>query len=373
MKQFETFYETEHILFIEDIMQIFSADLPKTVFFDIETTGFTEKNSSLYLIGCAYFKKENVYIRQWFAESPEEELLLLQHFSEFLQGFHQVVSYNGNGFDIPYLIGKAQKYQLNLLLEEKKSLDIYRELFSMKHILKLMNLKQKSVEEFLGVEREDQYSGKDLINVYKQYIKFTQEPLLQQLLLHNLEDIRGLIQISSMLNYPQLFQTRSTSLTYTIEESAAENGFSRKEWVIQESLDFSLPKRISFGTSDIYLSAYKNSLKIKIKIYTGELKYFYSNYKDYYYLPAEDTSIHKSIAFYVDKDYRTQAKAANCYSKKTGNFAPQYKPVIEPYFKIDYADKTTYFELTPDFLNNEKQIRTYFSHILQYLTSISKK
>ena len=40
------------------------------------------------------------------------------------------------------------------------------------------------------------------------------------------------------------------------------------------------------------------------------LKYFYDNYKDYFYLPKEDTAIHKSVATYVDKDFRQKAKTA---------------------------------------------------------------
>lgn len=56
------------------------APLEKCLFLDIETTGFTAKSSSLYLIGCAYFKEGCWYIRQWFAENPSEEAELLISF-----------------------------------------------------------------------------------------------------------------------------------------------------------------------------------------------------------------------------------------------------------------------------------------------------
>lgn len=102
------------------------------------------------------------------------------------------------------------------------------------------------------------------------------------------------------------------------------------------------------------------------------MKFFYKNYKDYYYLPKEDISIHKSVAFYVDKDYRTKAKAATCYSKKTGKFLPQFNEQIEPYFKIDYYDKTNYFELTDEVKNNPLILQNYTIHILEYLKKESK-
>ena len=78
-------------------------------------------------------------------------------------------------------------------------------------------------------------------------------------------------------------------------------------------------------------------------------------------------SIHKSVAFYVDKNFRTRAKAANCYSRKTGQFLPQYTDIISPYFKIDYYDKKTYFEMTDDFCNNTERIMNYAVHVLEYL------
>ena len=39
------------------------APLAKILFIDIETTGFTAKNSSLYLIGAAYYSGENMVRR----------------------------------------------------------------------------------------------------------------------------------------------------------------------------------------------------------------------------------------------------------------------------------------------------------------------
>ena len=115
------------------------------------------------------------------------------------------------------------------------------------------------------------------------------------------------------------------------------------------------------------MTAHRNSGKIKIEICNQELKFFFQNYKDYYYLPIEDTSIHKSVAFYVDKNFRTKAKAANCYSKKTGAFLPQYETIVTPYFKKDYNDKSTYFEITDEFSNNTNLQLKYIQHLLKRL------
>ena len=54
------------------------APLDQILFLDIETTGFTPASSQLYLIGCAFFREGNWHIKQWFAQSSEEEPELLK-------------------------------------------------------------------------------------------------------------------------------------------------------------------------------------------------------------------------------------------------------------------------------------------------------
>ena len=101
------------------------------------------------------------------------------------------------------------------------------------------------------------------------------------------------------------------------------------------------------------------------------MKYFYDDYKDYYYLPREDKAIHKSIALYVDKDFREKAKASNCYTKKDGVFIPLYKDIFTPIFRRNYEDKKIGFiELTEDFISNKDKLYTYTNHLLDHMLSI---
>ena len=89
-----------------------------------------------------------------------------------------------------------------------------------------------------------------------------------------------------------------------------------------------------------------------LPVYSGELKYFYPNPSDYYYLPLEDCAMHKSVASFVEKEYRKKATAATCYTKKTGTFLPlalQNKTKKEaqtdstlPCFLSDYKSNFSY-------------------------------
>ena len=77
------------------------APLDKILFIDIETTGFTAKNSSLYLIGSSYYRDGNWFVKQWFADYYEEEKDVLEAFFSFASSFTHLIHFNGNNFDLP--------------------------------------------------------------------------------------------------------------------------------------------------------------------------------------------------------------------------------------------------------------------------------
>lgn len=337
------------------------------VFFDIETTGFSPKNTIVYLIGCVYFEDKVPYIVQWTAENDAEEPLLIHAFFEFISRFKVIIHYNGEGFDIPYLVKKCQSYQMPYDFDQFKSIDLYKLVSPYKKQLKLTNLKQKTLEEFLDIKRKDDIGGGELIPVYLHYQKQPSKALLSSLLLHNHDDLTGLLNILPILSYHSLFHGNIKDCECQIHTYTDITGIQEQEAFFTFHCLSSVPKRISYGKEEYYLTCFENVGKLKVKVYTGELKFFFPNYKDYYYLPVEDVSIHKSVSFYVDKHFRTKAKAANCYSKKTGRFLPQLETVVTPYFKQDYHDKKTYFEATDEFLQDPDSQLEYVKHILSIL------
>jgi hypothetical protein len=274
--------------------------------------------------------------------------------------------------------------QLDYSFKDIQSLDLYKKISPIKKIFKLNNYKQKTVEIFLRVSREDTFAGGELIEVYQSYLgkrhieslkmsrshkadktkddNFSEaDKLLNTLLLHNEDDIKGLVQICPILYYCDLFEK-----SFHILQAGVDN----KKLIIRLEYDFNLPIRVSFGNDFIYINANENSALITIDIYDGELKYFYDNYRDYYYLPDEDRAIHKSLAIYVDKEYRVKARPSTCYTKKKGFFAPQYHPIISPSFKKEYTDKITFIEIHTDFLLQEQNLTDYIRHILDYILRV---
>ena len=61
------------------------------------------------------------------------------------------------------------------------------------------------------------------------------------------------------------------------------------------------------GTGGFESSMSGSTARLRVRLFEGELRFFYSGSpKDYYYLPEEDIAVHKSIASAVDKEHRVQ-------------------------------------------------------------------
>lgn len=350
------------------------------LFFDIETTGFSAAMSYVYLIGCAYYNQSALILRQWFMEDIREEKELLTNFFEFLKSYRLLVHYNGSGFDLPYLSQKCSTYQLPYNFEHVISFDIYKQLIPYRKKLPITNLKLKTVEDFLQIKRKDQYTGGELISVYTKFLalylyekkhspstshyevspvsglpsieKSHSVTLRELLLLHNAEDITNLPKILPMLSYIKLFEGGITLSKWSVTEQVVNFYFK-----INNKLPTSLKLESNYEIMDslysITLATSENEGCISIAIYHGTLKFYFDNYKDYYYLPLEDTAVHKSVGEYVEKEYRQNAKPDTCYINKTGYFLPQSYAMVTPSFRTERKQKQQFFEITKELLSQE--------------------
>ena len=130
------------------------------------------------------------------------------------------------------------------------------------------------------------------------------------------------------------------------------------------TLDYPLPKRVTLGINNVLITGFQYEATINVPIITDELKFYFDNYKEYYYLPAEDMAVHKSVAQYVDKDYREQAKKDNCYLRRKGHFITQIDNGILQGYKYSSRDKETYIELVDSFLQDIDMLHAYARHIM---------
>lgn len=209
----------------------------KVLYFDIETTGFSPATSILYLIGCVYCDDEGFKFRQWFCDTPESEPDIISDFLDFVKSFSVIVHYNGSGFDIPFIIKKCDIHHIPCDFSGIESFDIYKNISMLKSLLKLENLKQKSIESFMSVPRDDKYSGGELIKVYEEYLKSADDSLLKLLLLHNHDDVMGMVKILPVINYNCLTSGCYEIVSADVCDSVTPVGGIRKEVIIELALD----------------------------------------------------------------------------------------------------------------------------------------
>jgi hypothetical protein len=333
------------------------------VIFDIETTGFSPKTTSVYLIGAFYVKDESLTLTQWFCDEPSDEAEVLQQFIGFLSGFDVLMTYNGDGFDIPYLSARCAAHGINFDFSALESIDIYKCIRSMNKLLKLTSCRQTFVEERLGIRRDDMMDGGRLVEVYRHFAVSPTEDARQLMLLHNHDDVLCLAKVAIMLNYRQLVDG---SYEVSGVEPQYDDGVC-SGIMITCVLGSPIPIQASLMDQSHYLTCQDRSLKLFSKVYCGTLRHFYTDYDNYYYLPDEDVAIHKSVAAYVDREHRQRANAHNCYKKIEGTFLPQYAAIVSPDFKLEYSSKSSYFQLDDAFLGNASAQKQYVGHVLQHM------
>ena len=315
------------------------------LFLDIETTGLSPLSAFIYMISVVYFEGSDPFFENIMAECASEEKELLDLTAALITGHRSLIHYNGDKFDLPFILKRCAAYGIAFDMSGHTSLDIYKYAKPLKDMLGLPGCRQKDVECFLGVDREDIYSGKELINVYKQYSETRNEGLYKLLYQHNHDDVIGMLQILPVLAYRDLFEGSFDICDTRRNSYTGADGNEAEEMLIELSLHAPVPKPLCVAKEGIYLIAKGDSATVKLPVYTGELKFFYDNPKEYYYLPMEDMAVHKSVAQYVDKDHRVKATPANCYTKKAGTFLPQLKQLYSPAFKTDFDSRLWYFEI----------------------------
>lgn len=329
----------------------------KLLFIDIETTGFSGDYCNLYLIGCVFFKNDTWYLKQWFADTKKAEPEILNAFFGFLKDFSVLVHFNGDGFDLPFLMKRCAFYRLPYTFDNLISYDIYKKIKPLKRLLSLDSLKQKAIEAFLGIRREDKFTGGDLISVYKEYLD-TKEPFLEGLLLlHNEDDLKGMPLILPILSYADLPLTDFSYVNYELSNQG--------DLIITGSSSIEVPVPFLYETSAWKIQGADTRVAAYLKLYDGELRFYYPDYKNYYYLPQEDYAIHKSLGEFVDKEHKKKATAQTCYTRLNSRFLPQWEPIYTPVLKKEYKDKLYYAEFQPKMFQNPERFSAFFCHLIQ--------
>ena len=270
--------------------------------FDIETTGLKKEYCRVYLTGCAYLSSGRWRIKQWLSQNASDEKAVLEAFASFACAFRTLVTFNGERFDIPFLEYRNKQYGVNLNFADFRSLDIYKEIKPAKKLLGASSLRQKAVEELIGIKRDDKMDGGALIPYYYEYEQTLDEKNEKLLLLHNFDDVEGMGRILPALSYPDILKGRFEYNGYEIIGDSLEAAFT---------LERPVPAPFKNGAA----AADGNLLTVSFDIKNGKVCLPVRDYRNYYYLPLEDKVIHKDLAAFVGRKYKRKAVKSDCFLK----------------------------------------------------------
>lgn len=312
-----------------DIFKITNSDInyreiknEEVIFFDIETTGLNVSKTNLYLIGFVYFKDSKWHYCQLFGDSIKDEESILLKFETICSSYKYLIHFNGDHFDIPYINEKCNTHGISRYLDNLISIDLYLLVKLYKAHLGLKNCKQKTIEDLLSITREDKFNGGELIPQYFAYMKSHDEELYRNLLLHNAEDCMGMLKLLEITDYIKLVEFIQNG-TYDLKISNSKDSDFFSFTLIPDNFrDLENINSNVFKFRNYNIAIANNELVFKTSLYDNELKHFFKDYQNYYYVPSKDTAIHKSVAKFMDSGNREKCKAANCYVIQSGIFIP---------------------------------------------------
>lgn len=342
----------------------------EVLFLDIATTGIKRADCRVYMIGCICRQHGEWQLTQWFDDTGLEEKHVLSSFLIFCSPFKYAVTYNGNRFDLPFL---RVRIEANSLQEtaaaflSMNSIDLYGYIAPYRHLLGLPDYRQQTVEAALNTGRTDLTDGGEMVETYKKYLVLPSAGLMDQLVCRNEADVSGLLALLPLSSFSFLEDLKVNVRRAQANYYTNHEGKKAEELLVQFDIPFRLPTRIFAGLDHCYLKIDGSQGVLKIPLYTEEMKYFYANYKDYYYLPGEDMAIHKYIASYVDRNRRVQARPETCYTRKTASYLPQWDLYQTPFFKRSYEDRDIFFEFTDKIKKDRAALSDYASYVLRHI------
>jgi uncharacterized protein YprB with RNaseH-like and TPR domain len=189
-------FKKEYNCILEIERNVFSSySMIDVAYFDIETTGFDKEEDSIILISLGNFINNNNFsIKQYYAESLDEENGILFDFCEDLKKYSNWCSYNGIAFDEPFIKRRMEKHNVCFELPNHH-IDLYRLIRPYYRQLGMERCNLKSVEKHIGIRREDKIDGGISVDLYKEFLITNDRALKDVIMLHNYEDVLNLPKI----------------------------------------------------------------------------------------------------------------------------------------------------------------------------------
>ena len=168
-------------------------DRDALLFFDLESTGLGSGEQVYpFLIGFARGGGEACTFTTLFADTPADEEFILSTFLSAAEG-KTLVSFNGKSFDLPLILRRAEKYDIDHRVTGKDHIDLYhliRRIYPEKPA-RLIDAETR----LLGFSRTGDLGGAEVAQSYFELLRFGDSALKSKILDHNMWDVLTLVSL----------------------------------------------------------------------------------------------------------------------------------------------------------------------------------
>lgn len=165
------------------------------VIIDIETLGLSER--PIILLGIAKIRKKSIHTNQFLLRYISDEPSAIWAFTMKIQKNCSLISYNGRGFDIPYVQQRLAYYGIETPIDNPHFDLLHFTRRALRH--KLRNCRLETVEEYLNIGRGINIPGALVPDFYQTYLKTGNVGPLVAIVEHNRQDLVTLATLFSRL------------------------------------------------------------------------------------------------------------------------------------------------------------------------------
>jgi len=238
--------------------------------------------------GCKNMGYDNgIYkVYQVFCEHQSDEHAALEYIINIIKTKKFIITYNGNSFDIPFLVGKIKKYNLAFNFDYFVKIDLYNLIKQFRNQISTKDLKLQTIEKFFNIKRDDTLFGKDIINLYKAYKLRQRKEFLHLILRHNYEDVFNLPQLMNSIFelYDDVLYLKNMIITIKTNNISIEKNSLQCIFNVITNLN----KDFIMYSINYNLNLYANSQLLKINI---PLNFYKNEIFNIYYIDNNEYAI----------------------------------------------------------------------------------
>ncbi len=246
---------------------------------DIETEGRFWRTSKLLTVHVIEYGDPCTEL-SLYAERESDEYDMLSELSQVLMRASNIMTFNGNSFDLPHLRKKYQAYRASDPTNGRNSLDLMRALAPYQF---LFDMQSHHLSDYLTL-----FSGRYGVR----------------------NDAEGAFLVSSLLDLRRIFTAAPSSLSACYETSPVSG---KKMLTASWHMDAPLPVDIDHRDEVFRLFSREGIANLEIETDGEMLRRYYTDYENYEFLLSEGYAAHRSLTSYVAEDRKEKAVRENCF------------------------------------------------------------